>query len=138
MTATQLFRKTLTSKALVSRTLFAGIAAVALTAAGFGFAQGFSSDGSAIAKGGARWIDAFGTADTPHLTPSARETKGDRLGQTPACDKQDWPFLAEECLVPASGTEFRTATRTITIEHRDEANRTSTLVRMPVQEIALR
>ncbi len=145
MTATKLLRTALTRKS-VSRTLFAGIAAVTLTAAGFGFAQGFgngssdiSTGSSEISTGGARWMDAFGARnDAPHLTPSASATKGDRLDTAAGCDKQDWPFLAGECLVAASGTEFRTASRTVTIEHRNEAENTSVLFRVPLQELALR
>jgi hypothetical protein len=134
MTAAQMIR-TLTPRTLVSRTLFAGIAAVALTAAGFGFAQGLSQNGSAIEIGGERWSDAFDGTDQPHLNPSAETTKSDRLDVT--CETQDWPYLGEKCLVAAAGTEFRTATRTVTIEHRMASENTSVLVRVPVQEVAL-
>lgn len=119
--------------------LLALAAAIGLTIAGavaFQLGGGIESAAAENAKDGSRWSDAFGTPG-PVPTPTARDAKADRLSGSASCDDQDWPFVDRKCLVAAGGSELRTVTRTITIEERDEARSTSTLVRLPLAQVAL-
>lgn len=63
--------------------------------------------------------------------------RGDRLPMSDVCAQQDWPYLAEQCLVSADGSPTRKVNRVITIERRVGDN-VSELVRMPVADLAQR
>ena len=54
------------------------------------------------------------------------------------CAAQTWPNISHDCLTSVDGTPVRQAVRTITVEERRDAERTSTLDRMPAAEIARR
>jgi hypothetical protein len=69
--------------------------------------------------------------------PAADGRRGDRLPMSDSCAQQDWPYLAEQCLVTADGNPTRKVNRVITIERRVGDN-TSELVRMPVADLAQR
>lgn len=120
--------------------LLAFAAAIGLTAIGTVALQlggGIETASAAITKDGSRWFDAFGTPG-PVPTPTARDAKSDRISAAKGCETQDWPYVGRECLVAANGSDLRIASRTITIGERNEAARTSTLIRMPVAQMALR
>jgi len=69
-------------------------------------------------------------------------SKGDRMDLTTTasvsspCAKQAWPNYDQACLGWINARAEKSAPRTITIEQRDEANNTSTLIRMPVTTVA--
>jgi hypothetical protein len=69
--------------------------------------------------------------------PVADGRRSDRLPMADSCARQDWPYLAQECLVSADGNPARKVNRVITIERRVSDN-VSELVRMPVADLAQR
>jgi hypothetical protein len=69
--------------------------------------------------------------------PVADGRRSDRLPMSDSCARQDWPYLAPECLVSADGNPAPKVNRVITIERRVSDN-VSELVRMPVADLAQR
>jgi hypothetical protein len=69
--------------------------------------------------------------------PVADGRRGDRLPMSDSCAQQDWPYLAQQCLVSGDGSPTRKVNRVITIERRVGDN-VSELVRMPVADLAQR
>ena len=64
--------------------------------------------------------------------------KGDKLSITMSdCGRQDWPYIAQDCLVSADGKPVRRITRVITIERRTGES-SSELMRLPVTDMAQR
>jgi hypothetical protein len=63
--------------------------------------------------------------------------KGDKLPMVDSCDRQDWPYIAQQCLVSADGAPVRKVSRVITIERRLGDN-VSELTRVPVADLAQR
>jgi hypothetical protein len=64
-------------------------------------------------------------------------SKGDKLATSDACERQGWPYFAQQCLVSPDGGPVRKVSRVITLERRIGDN-TSELVRMPVTDLAQR
>ncbi len=68
--------------------------------------------------------------------------KGDKLtvsgfaAQESACENQAWPNYDSACMAWINARAERPAPRTITLERRDAENQTSTLVRVPVSQVA--
>jgi hypothetical protein len=69
--------------------------------------------------------------------PVADGRRGDRLPMPDTCAQQDWPYLAQQCLVSADGNATRKVNRDITIERR-LSDDVSELVRMPLADLAQR
>ena len=84
------------------------------------------------------------TGSVTTIRQAAAETraasgKGDLLRTASAgCAAQTWPNISYDCLTSADGTPMRQAARTITVEERRDAERTSVLVRVPAAELANR
>jgi hypothetical protein len=66
----------------------------------------------------------------------ATDRKGDKL-PVPECDRHDWPYIAQNCLVSFDGNPVRKVSRVITIERRTGDN-SSELLRLPVTDMAQR
>ena len=68
--------------------------------------------------------------------------KGDKLtvsgfaAQGAACENQAWPNYDRACMAWINARAERPAPRTITLERRDVENQTSTLIRVPVSQVA--
>lgn len=79
------------------------------------------------------------TVMTGFSRPAAAESvpaKSDRIAEAfalvSACSTAAWPKVPAECVEPPEGVAgYRVPTRTVTVEERDEANRTSILIRVP-------
>jgi hypothetical protein len=69
--------------------------------------------------------------------PAADSLKADKLSMTESCARQDWPYIAQECLVSADGKPVRKISRVITVERRISEN-SSELLRVPVADLAQR
>jgi hypothetical protein len=66
------------------------------------------------------------------------DRKGDKLPvPTTDCSRQDWPYIAQDCLVSSDGNPVRKVTRVITVERRTGEN-SSELLRLPVTDMAQR
>jgi hypothetical protein len=66
------------------------------------------------------------------------DRKGDKLPVSLAdCDRQGWPYIAQDCLVSSDGNPVRKVSRVITIERRTGDN-SSELMRLPVTDMAQR
>lgn len=80
-----------------------------------------------------------GDAETPASTQTI--VKSDRFDEAfrlvSQCNRETWPNISAPC-VARDADAARLPTRYITVERRDEANQTSTLVRIPVMETATR
>jgi hypothetical protein len=64
--------------------------------------------------------------------------KGDKLSVSiTECDRQGWPYIAQDCLVSSDGNPVRKVSRVITIERRTGDN-SSELLRLPVTDMAQR
>ena len=67
--------------------------------------------------------------------------KSDRIASAfeviASCSTSAWPKAPAGCL-SNDGSAFNPATRTVTVERRDEANQTSVLMRVPVVQTASR
>ena len=84
---------------------------------------------------------AFIIAGLTASTSAMAEKKLDRVtSATDAlCTQSTWPSVSQACLEWTGGTVTKQrSVRIVTIEKRDEANRTSVLVKMPVQVVAAR
>jgi len=69
---------------------------------------------------------------------AAMDRKGDKLPvPVTDCGRQDWPYIAQDCLVSADGSPVRKVNRVITIERRTGDN-ISELMRVPVTDMAQR
>jgi hypothetical protein len=84
---------------------------------------------------------AEGFSAEPAAARSVTATKADRISDAFAmlapCATSTWPHVPADCVgAPSDG--YRVPSRSVTIERRDEANRTSVLIRMPVVETASR
>jgi hypothetical protein len=64
------------------------------------------------------------------------DRKGDKL-PVADCDRHDWPYIAQNCLVSSDGNPVRKVSRVITIERRTGDN-SSELMRLPVTDMAQR
>ncbi len=74
-------------------------------------------------------------------TSAMSEKHNDRVGSATdaLCSQAAWPRVSQACLEWNGGTVTkRKQVRVVTFETRDEANRTSTLVKMPVTVVATR
>ena len=68
---------------------------------------------------------------------TAAAAKGDRPAPPPGCAGQDWPYIAEACLVGATGGPARRVARVVTIDQR-RGPAASALVRLPPPPFAQR
>jgi hypothetical protein len=68
---------------------------------------------------------------------AADGSKADKLPMADSCVSQDWPYIAQQCLVSADGAPVRKVSRVITIERRLGDN-ASELTRVPLAELAQR
>ncbi len=65
-------------------------------------------------------------------------TRGDRLApSSDNCTRQDWPYIAQTCLVSVDGKPVRKVNRIITVERRINEN-SSELTRVPLTTLANR
>jgi hypothetical protein len=69
--------------------------------------------------------------------PVAAGGKGDRLPGAAACERQEWPYIDQSCLVSVNGSPVRKVVRYVTVERRVGDN-TSEAVRMPASTLAAR
>jgi hypothetical protein len=67
----------------------------------------------------------------------AEGRKADRQPVNETCTRQEWPYLAQQCLVSKDGQSIRKVNRIITVERRVDDS-TSELVRLPITDLALR
>lgn len=92
-----------------------------------------------IAFTAARADKAEGTA--PKGDRVAAIEKSDRIAAAfdlvASCSTAAWPKIPAGC-VTAAGDGYRVPARSVTVESRDEANRTSVLMRIPAVETASR
>jgi hypothetical protein len=64
--------------------------------------------------------------------------KGDKLPIHPtACGEGQWPYIAQACLVSASGSPVRKVSRFVTVEQRRGEN-FSELARLPAENVVVR
>ena len=71
---------------------------------------------------------------TDRILPSDAAVEPRQAKVQAPCGAQTWPYLAQECL---TGAPTKKSVRTITVERR-EAPASSTLVRVPVMDVASR
>jgi hypothetical protein len=80
------------------------------------------------------------TSFTQKLIEQQVQTEGrkaDRQPVTETCTRQEWPYLAQQCLVSKDGQAVRKVNRIITVERR-VGDSTSELVRLPITDLAQR
>jgi hypothetical protein len=63
--------------------------------------------------------------------------KADKEPVSETCTRQEWPYLAQQCLVSKDGQSIRKVNRIITVERR-MGDSTSELVRLPITDLAQR
>ena len=73
-----------------------------------------------------------------NVKPGSVTTKSDRASlPADGCTRQDWPYIAQSCLVSVDGKPVRKVSRIITVERRIGEN-SSELTRVPVTTVANR
>jgi hypothetical protein len=80
------------------------------------------------------------TSFTQKLIEQQIQTEGrkaDRQPVTETCTRQEWPYLAQRCLVSKDGQSISKVHRIITVERR-VGDSTSELVRLPITDLAQR
>jgi hypothetical protein len=80
------------------------------------------------------------TSFTQKLIEQQIQTEGRKADRQPVsetCTRQEWPYLAQQCLVSKDGQSIRKVNRIITVERR-VGDSTSELVRLPITDLALR
>jgi hypothetical protein len=73
----------------------------------------------------------------PANIDAALVVRGDRVTPADNCTRQDWPYIAQTCLVSVDGKPVRRVNRIITVERRTGDN-SSELTRVPVTTVANR